>query len=68
MAFTDNEGSLAAAKIAVLTASVASAVLATLLLLRRNKHYGEVYAAREAAYEAQERSGSGDAEPESGKH
>ena len=68
LAFTDNEGSLAAAKIAVLTASVASAVLATLLLLRRNKHYGEVYAAREAAYEAQERSGSGDAEPESGKH
>ncbi len=48
LAFYEDEGLVSAAKIAVLLASVLSAVLATVVLLSRNRYYAEVAALEDA--------------------
>ncbi len=47
LAYKTEEGLLDSAKVAVLTASVAAAVLAAIVLRARNRHYAEVYAREE---------------------
>jgi NhaA family Na+:H+ antiporter len=48
LAYETNEPLLESAKVAVLTASVLAALLGTLALTTRNRHYREVYAREEA--------------------
>jgi Na+:H+ antiporter, NhaA family len=48
LAYEANEALLESAKVAVLTASVIAALLATLAIVARNRHYAEVFAREEA--------------------
>lgn len=48
LAYENDVGNLDSAKIAVLTASVIAAALASLTLVTRNRHYAEVYGREEA--------------------
>lgn len=53
LAFEDAPGQLSAAKLAILIASLTSAVLATIAILSRNRHYRRVAAADQLAYRAE---------------
>lgn len=55
LAFEEVPSELAAAKLAVLIASLVSAVFATIAILGRNRHYRRVSREEEAAYESEQR-------------
>jgi len=69
LAFTSSPGQLDAAKVAVFTASVVSALIASVVLLSRNRHYRRVALVEEADVDGDgipdvyQRPAPGDADP-----
>lgn len=57
LAYDDSPDLLSSAKVAVLLASLVSAILAAIAILRRNRHYREVWQRDQEAYESEEEAG-----------